>query len=163
MTLRVTTPDVTRYHSSEIVDRFVPAEFLCAWIRYEFSKKLYIFLCIDDNDDSGTLRLLEGVDGTCLDKSLVHNSGQHSMTYKISGGIELSGGTSGDRFVYFSVYDHCWIDIIFWEYFVAHNSNFIKIKFRKIGDNYTGYFSSHFLDILVIFEYWFTRSGKCFG
>lgn len=43
MTLRVTTPDVTRYHSSEIVDRFVPAEFLCAWIRYKFSKKLYIF------------------------------------------------------------------------------------------------------------------------
>lgn len=89
MTLRVTTPDVTRYHSSEIVDRFVPAEFLCAWIRYEFSKKIVHFLYIDDNDS--TLRLLEGVDGTCLDKSLVHNSGQHSMTYKISGGIELSG------------------------------------------------------------------------
>lgn len=158
MTLRVTTPDVTRYHSSEIVDRFVPAEFLCAWIRYEFSKKIVHFLYIDDNDS--TLRLLEGVDGTCLDKSLVHNSGQHSMTYKISGGIELSG--EGQRWsfrLFFRVRSLLWIDIIFWEYFVAHDSDFIKIKFRKLGDNYTIFHLIFWISWL--FQYWF--SGKCFG
>lgn len=63
--------------------------------------------------------------------------------------------------LFFRVRSLLWIDIIFWEYFVAHDSDFIKIKFRKLGDNYTIFHLIFWISWL--FQYWFTRSGKCFG
>lgn len=80
MTLHVTTPDVTRYHSyGSLTDR---TDWISMWwIRYEFSKKLYTFWHRRQwRQHRGTFRFFESVDGTCLDKSLVHNSGQPCNT-----------------------------------------------------------------------------------
>lgn len=136
MTLHVTTPDVTRYHSyGSLTDR--TGWISMRWIRYEFSKKLYTFWHRRQWQHRGTLRLLEGVDGTCLDKSLVHNSGQpcntNILTYKISGGIELSEGINDDRkercdLVSFISAIESSISL---QNFVTYKSNFIKIKFWK--------------------------------